>query len=129
MDFFGRFRRRKAKKLESTKDKLKKTMTEAPGPNESFTYYATVQTEGSYLSDESEISTMSNVDTQSTRFLNMMQIINNPDTGKGDDILNNLKGFVLGVGNSINTRLEQRRNRKLLRLTNKVARSISVETF
>lgn len=54
-------------------------MTQKIEPNESFTYHASVYTEGSQYSDDSDASSATEVDTRSAKFINMMSIINNPN--------------------------------------------------
>lgn len=134
MSFFRNFSRKKSKSKRDRKlrDKLQMTMEQAPTDpksENSFSFYTNVNTEESYLSDESDLSTISEVDLGSARFVNLMSIVNNPENNKKENILSGLKNFVINLSDRRAKRQERRKQRRMLRNVKKVARSISVDGF
>ena len=83
----------------------------------------------SHLSDESDLSTMSELDTNSTRFVNMMSVINNPSLNTEAAFLSAFKKFFKDMNTEYKQKKRKKKKDRLMRMTRKVARSISAETF
>ena len=126
-NFLNKFSKKKKKPEIDLKQDLQRTMEQQgqTSVENSFSYYTTQNTQESCLSDESDISTMSEVDPGSARFANLMGVINNPEINAKENVLENFKGIFSGISR----RVWKKKNKKLLRVANKVSRSIHDDAF
>lgn len=126
--YLSKLLRKKQKNNQTMIDKLQTAMNHHPNADTSFSSYTSEHDIGSYIaSEEDNASIVSEIDAQASKFLNITSIVNDPGRSTQENLLQNMKGIILSFADGAS--LSRKKNFRLLKIQDKVAKSISMESF